>query len=46
MKWRCKSNGVVIELEDRETEGMRAHDGYEEYKEPEQKKAKKKAKKK
>lgn len=29
MKWRCKSNGVIIELDDRETKGMLDHDGYE-----------------
>ncbi len=31
-KWRCKSNGVIIELKDIETKAMREHDGYEEVK--------------
>lgn len=33
-KWRCKSNGVIIELKDIETPLMEQHPGYEKYNEP------------
>jgi hypothetical protein len=33
MKWRCKSNGVIITLKDTDTKSMLHHEGYEMVKE-------------
>ena len=55
MKFRCKYNGVIIDFDDKETEAMMQHDGYEPVKDepvepveakPVVKKTKKKSKKK
>lgn len=47
MKWRCKSNGVIIELDDNATNEMLFHEGYEQVLEEiaEKKPAKKPSKK-